>query len=400
MLKKFKTLFTLISGWLFLIPIAYLIPKKRDKIVFIGRDNGLFLDNVKYLYLYMEKNYPDFDISFLTEDKETFSFLSNHKKIFFPSIKAFWDLFRTNILVVDNGMWIKNSKIYFLWKAKKVQLWHGIGLKRIHLDDPDWIRLYKKLHYRIYLRLFGLPIKYQLFLSTNDFFYDNFFKKAFIVEDKICCNYPRNEVFIDKKFIEKYDAYLNSDLDFKNKILNRKDIQKKILYMPTFRDSGVDVLSEKILDLQKLNEFAIENRILFIFKFHPDPRFQKYSNRFENILWFDSSKDIYPLIDVFDLLITDYSSFYFDFLLTEKPIIFFAYDLEKYQKDERPFVFKYEKMTPGQIVTSQTELQKAILEDEDKWISERKKLREMSFNKNLKGNKLIAEEIVKRWINV
>ncbi len=402
MLKKFRTLFTLIFGWLFIVPLAYLIPKKKDKIIFIGRDDGLFLDNVKYLYLFMTKNYQNLDISFLTENKAVFSLLSDHNRIFFPSLKAFWDLWRTNILIVDNGMWINNSKIYFLWKSKKVQLWHGIGLKRIHLDDPDWIKLYRKLRYRIYFKLIGLPTRYQLFLSTNSFFYEYFFKKAFLIDDKIFANYPRNEVIINDDFSKNYDVFLNSDLEFKQKIESAKDIKTRILYMPTFRDSGVDVLSEKILDLNKLNQFAQKNKILFILKFHPDPRFKKYSDQFENILWFDSSKDIYPLIGVFDLLISDYSSFYFDFLLTEKPIIFFAYDLEKYQKQDRPFVFKYEEMTPGPIVKTQIELQKEILniQNQDVWKEERIKLRKKSFNENLNGNKYIAEEIIKRWLNV
>ena len=229
MRKKFKTFFTLIFGWIFFVPLAYLIPKKKDKILFIGRDNGLFLDNVKYLYLFMEKNYPKYDISFLTEDKAIFSLLYNHKKILYPSLKAFWNLLRTNILVVDNGMWIKNFKIYLLWNSKKVQLWHGIGLKRIHLDDPDWIKLYKKLRYRIYLKFFGLPTRYQLFLSTNDFFYDKFFKKAFLVDDKSCANYPRNEVIIGNEFSQNYDVFLNSDLEFKNRMKSQKDIKTKMI---------------------------------------------------------------------------------------------------------------------------------------------------------------------------
>jgi CDP-glycerol glycerophosphotransferase len=402
MYKKLKTLFTLIIGWFFIVPLAYFIPKKRDKILFIGRDNGLFLDNVKHLYLYMEKKYSDYDISFLTEDIKTFTLLSEHRRIFFPSLTAFWNLLRTNILVIDNGMWIRNFKIYFLWKAKKVQLWHGIGLKKIHLNDPDWIKLYKKFSYRIYFKLLGLPVRYQLLLSTNNYFYQYFFKKSFRSEDIICCNYPRNATINNPNYSKNYDIFLNSDFDFKNKICSRNNTKFRILYLPTFRDSGSDVFSENILDLEILNNFALKNNFLFIFKFHPDPRFKKYSNQFDNILWFDSSKDIYPLIDCFDLLITDYSSFYFDFLLTEKPIIFFAYDLEKYQYSERPFVFDYKKMTPGPIVKSQNELQLEILNIHkmDIWKNERINLKNKSFNTNLKGNEFVAEAINKRWIDV
>ena len=63
----------------------------------------------------------------------------------------------------------------------------------------------------------------------------------------------------------------------------------------------------------------------------------------------DDSKDIYESINDFDLLITDYSSIFFDFLITGKPIVHAPFDLEEYKHQNRELYFEYEEiyLTPG-----------------------------------------------------
>ena len=58
-----------------------------------------------------------------------------------------------------------------------------------------------------------------------------------------------------------------------------------------------------------------------------------------------------------DLLITDYSSIFFDFLLLDRPIIFFAYDLEDYLQNDRNMYFNYDSMTPGAKCRTYDELE-------------------------------------------
>jgi CDP-glycerol glycerophosphotransferase (TagB/SpsB family) len=61
----------------------------------------------------------------------------------------------------------------------------------------------------------------------------------------------------------------------------------------------------------------------------------------------DIDQDIYTIINNFDLLITDYSSIYIDFLLTKRPIIFAPFDLEEYTRNDRELYFNYNDVTPG-----------------------------------------------------
>ena len=60
----------------------------------------------------------------------------------------------------------------------------------------------------------------------------------------------------------------------------------------------------------------------------------------------EAAEDVTGVLGIFDLLVTDYSSIYIDYLLTEKPLIFLPYDKEKYLKG-RGMNFDYDEVTPG-----------------------------------------------------
>ena len=62
------------------------------------------------------------------------------------------------------------------------------------------------------------------------------------------------------------------------------------------------------------------------------------------------------------VLVTDYSSVYFDYLLSGKPVVFFCYDLEEYLRDERAMYFSYKGYTPGRKAFTYKGLESALLE--------------------------------------
>ena len=70
---------------------------------------------------------------------------------------------------------------------------------------------------------------------------------------------------------------------------------------------------------------------------------QEYSN----IRVLDNESDMYPLFAKVDLLVTDYSSIFFDFLLTNKPVLFFPYDKVTYLTKDRSMYDDYDLVTPG-----------------------------------------------------
>ena len=115
--------------------------------------------------------------------------------------------------------------------------------------------------------------------------------------------------------------------------------------MPTWRDYEFNVFGDDFKP-EYFNQFLKDNKILFVIKIHPN-EIKKYKNKlnYSNIVFWEI-KDAYPYLSNFDVLLTDYSSIYFDFLILNKPIIFTPFDFEKYSK-KNGFYYNYNSVTPG-----------------------------------------------------
>jgi len=347
-LKLLTQVFTLLYafiGWVVIIPIAAVIPKKKNLIAFIGIYNGNFSGNVKYLYLYLQQtNYPEIDCYYLAENFKTYRTLKKNRLpvVFYPSIKGIIKLLRTNVVIVDSNKWISHFKCFLLFKSKKVQLWHGLGIKKIEVPiirEKMKRSLSRRLRYTLINRL---P-KYDLLVSSSEFFSENKFKDAFYTKKIIEAGYPRNDVFFSPPVPS---FFLETDTVTNSKILQKKKKGAKIiLYAPTFRDTRIDMFHKEKnakINLERLNRFAEKNNFLLVFKFHPIPSQSRKFAGYSHIIIYDNSKDIYPSLPLFDLLITDYSSIYMDFLLVDKPVIFFPYDYDFYIKNNRSIIFDYQ----------------------------------------------------------
>jgi len=110
-------------GWFFIVPLSGLIPKKKNQILFIGTNEGLFIDNVKYLFIYLYNlKHEGKEFYFLTENKKVFNELKekNLPVVLYPSLSGIYVLLRTSVLIVDTYWWYTNLKYYFLFYILKV----------------------------------------------------------------------------------------------------------------------------------------------------------------------------------------------------------------------------------------------------------------------------------------
>lgn len=155
---------------------------------------------------------------------------------------------------------------------------------------------------------------------------------------------------------------INTDSVIFDKVKNSQIIKKtkNILYAPTFRDIDRNTILNAKFDLQRLNNFLKKFSAIFLIKFHPIIKLEKNLQKYSNIFFVSPNTDIYPLLKYVDILVTDYSSIYFDFLLLDKPIIFFPYDFEKYISKDRELYFNYNDFTPGMKANNFKELLKKI----------------------------------------
>ena len=130
--------------------------------------------------------------------------------------------------------------------------------------------------------------------------------------------------------------------------------------MPTHRKEGSGEISDLFnIDLKKINQSLKNLNTKLYVKLHYY-HLNKHNFRNYSHIYFitdnDILQDIYTILTEFDLLITDYSSVHFDFLLTNKPIIFAPFDKEKYLMEDREFYYNYNDVTPGPKASNWSEL--------------------------------------------
>jgi len=339
---------------------------KRDEslIIVIGRDNGKLLDNCKYVLQGLnESNHKSF--YYLTTNADTAKIISNFgikTHIQKKNLYTFIFLLRAGAIIVDSLDWSKGGWHLLYRGAKIIQLWHGIPLKEIELRKANrWanekngiIRVSAKLFWKITDRF---PKFYSL-LATSDFS-ANLLSKCINTKECWITGYPRNDVLLKDK-ISNFD-YLNTDSEALLEIAKAKSkAHKTILFTPTFRDGFSNPLENNALLLNRIDTLLKKNCVTLFIKLHPWIT-DISTEIFNNIKIIKSDSDIYPLLRDFDLLITDYSSIYFDFLLVDKPIVFFPHDLKSYKKDERSFMVDYDTFTPGKKAFSLPQLIKLSL---------------------------------------
>ena len=166
--------------------------------------------------------------------------------------------------------------------------------------------------------------------------------------------------------------------------------------MPTFRDVGGDFFESAGFDFDLLNIAMADLNGVFYIKVHPNAGLDGFClDHYDNIKVVPASADPYPLMPYVDVLITDYSSIYIDFLLLNKPIVFFAFDLQHYLASCRDMYFEYEEVTPGKRATCFKQLLTS-LNEVDLFNNQRVALKEKFWGQNYTlGYKTIADELIK-----
>lgn len=375
--------------------------KVDDKtIIFSGFNGKAYTDSPKAIYQYMLSNekYKDYKFIWFFKEPEKYDFLKKNRntQVVMTNSKKYIKCFQTA------KYWVFNYKIPDFIKPKKnqvfLQCWHGTPLKRLgydllHYDNQlntvkDMQKRYKTETEKI--TYFLSPSKYASEVFTSGWNLKGFGKENIIVEK----GYPRNDFLFN---------YTEQDVkDIKQKIIGEDTQKKIILYAPTYRanqhKSGVGYVYKEEVDFTKMREKLGQD---FIILFRPHYfvanafDFEKYKGFVYNVSEVD---DINELYIISDMLITDYSSVFFDYANLKRPLIFYMYDLEHYRDKSNGFYFDVEKELPGKIIRTDDELIDEIKRlDKDFKYDEKYKRFNEKFNYLDDGNasKRVVEEIIK-----
>lgn len=378
--------------WVTLYPLTLLVPRRKGLWLFIGREHGKFLDNAKHMFA-RTAGMKGVKAVFISEERALCRSLRalGADAAVWPGLRAAWLLARAELLFVDSVDWPDHGRGQLAQGAKRVQMWHGIPLKEIDLAVrdrlrtrlPAWLRPLFDFYRRVTLR----HPRMDWLVSTSPCMTERVFapsiRHAHIVES----GYPRNDIL----FGRPESALANSLIDLNVDAVARERLEafrrqggKCLLYTPTFRKHMQSPFDSGALDLELFREFLAAHNLLLAVKLHPLMSESLALQQDENLLWIAPDSDIYPLLPLFDLLVTDYSSIYFDFLLLDREIVFFPYDLERYVAEERGFFFDYEEVTPGPKCVSRRVLQETVLsmlrDGPAAFVKERQALRSRAFS--------------------
>lgn len=242
-----------------------------------------------------------------------------------------------------------------------IETWHGTPLKRLGCDievDSNSINTAQEIHQRYHERV----QKITAMLSPSDFYTEKL-SSAFALKSygahvrMIQQGYPRND------FLTRFTQ---ADVDARKAKLGIPADKKVILYAPTFRDNqkldkAYSYSFTLEMDFDHLLETLGEEYVI-LFRPHyfvaSQFDFAKYEGRVFNVADVDDVNDVYILAD---MLITDYSSVFFDYAILKRPILLFMYDLELYQGQLRDFYIDL-KSLPFPILRTQEQLEEAILD--------------------------------------
>ncbi len=165
--------------------------------------------------------------------------------------------------------------------------------------------------------------------------------------------YPRNDSLAKATNITQYDCKVRIGIE---------DEAKVLLYAPTFRDVSAQGFSSPLVEYLELERLANElgDDWTILLRGHSFNARSSDKNRSSSrVIDVTKYPDVNDLMIACDVMVTDYSSIMFDYLVTEKPIVYFAPDIEEYVAN-RGMYFEYREVLAGEVATSQDELLRHI----------------------------------------
>lgn len=374
--------------------------KVNDKqIIFSSFQGRLYSCSPKAIYEYMISN-PQFDDykfiwAFNKPEQKQSLFTDGRTVLVKYNSKDFFKY------LASSKYWIFNFKTpeYFIKKENQIflQCWHGTPLKRIGMDievDGNAATDKKKIH-ESYL---NDAKKYDYFISPSRYATERFVssfglklldKENIIIEQ----GYPRN----DK--LKNFDA--DDIMEIKRK-LNISSDKKVILYCPTFRDDqykpGVGHTYQLGINLLRLKEKLGDGYFLLL-RLHYLVSNKIDISQFKGFaLDVSSYDDINDLYLISDVLVTDYSSVFFDFANLNRPMIFYMYDRELYQGTLRDFYLDL-KDIPGPIIEDECKLIEALRNTDEIACKYQEKIKQFSSVYNYLDDGHATERTIKELMN-
>jgi len=335
--------------WIFGI-IDSIIPADKRMVMF-GSNHGMHAsDNSFALFRHINNNPGNLRALWITRNRDVYETIEDEfpgKCVIAFSLKGLFSYFRSYQVVISHS-YLDMCLMPYCRRKRVNYLWHGVPIRKIgkmlEMEENNVSRGIVKHWSRWNKRV-------DCFFASCEY-EKEIMKDAFKLEDMeiIVSGYPRNDRIIENVNKERK---------------KRSGGGFTILYAPTYRilnsgdKSKVIPLLHPEIELNEMDIFLEENNCNLIIRPHPllsDVRID--SERIECIS-VDDEPDLSKIFDNADLLVTDYSSAYFDWLILDRPVIFSVFDLPEYS-GKVGFIQDIEKIAAGEIVDTKDSVFEAL----------------------------------------
>ena len=323
---------------------------KKDWVIFESFMGRNYSGQPKYIYEYMQKHYGDKYTYIWSVDKRGLKIPGKHKTVKRSGLRYFYYMNRSKY-------WILNMKQPLSVPKREetilLETWHGTPLKRLAFDLNDvvgGVSNYKDKFYR-------QKEAWDYLLSDNPFSTEKF---------QSCFMYPKEKI-LEYGYPANDPLYAPDREERAKKIKEKLGIpldKKVIMYAPTWRDDNYYEIGQfkfdLDLDVNRLekefgDEYVILLRLHYLVVEALD--MSKYGDFAVNGSAYDDVTDLYLITDI---LITDYSSVFFDFANLKRPVLYYTYDLERYRDVLHGFYLSMEDDLPGPMLLTNDDVVDAI----------------------------------------
>jgi len=370
---------------------------RNEKIIIFGCWEGkYFRGNSKYLYLYFKDNFDNIESIWLTKDINLNAKLCQEgiNSIYAYSIKGIIHSIRAKYFIVTHG--VRDINEYFSRGGVLINLEHTTYPIKSLSPDPPSEPIIKKL-YRYLVNPYGYLIRPDFAITSSAFTIMSTQTHFNIKTNRIIpLGRPKSDIL-----------YLNINKN-NNSFIDKEckkyfDTQKKhVLFLPTWRSNTSFSIFNLDFNFKEVDEFLNSSNAVLGFNFHPSSSNKKIKvelSSCKNIIIFNSFGDeMNQLLSKADVLITDYSSLFADYLIYNKPIVFAKFDHHAYL-EEIELSLDYDNDLPGVKVENWSEMLDALtdilINNNDKYKNKRNEMIHKIYpNLDGKARKRIAKFII------
>jgi CDP-glycerol glycerophosphotransferase len=331
-----------------MFPLLQRLPADDRLVLFESGIGKQFADSPRYIYEELVRRRPDL-VKVWAYNGRLRTADPNTRVVERLSPRYFWYLARARY-------WVNNQSFpHYVTRRRDgvyVQTWHGTPLKRMLHDLPE-------VHGRDlgYVdRASRAAAQWSVLVSPNPFTTERMRSAFRYTGQALELGYPRNDV-LHRPDRDQIAARVRARLGLQPE-------QKVVLYAPTFRDdqtTGGRFVFRLPFDLDRLHRDLGGDTVLLL-RMHVliAQAVEIPAHLRDFVRDVSSYPEIQELYLAADVLVTDYSSVFFDFAQLRRPVVFYAYDLADYRDKLRGFYLDYSTELPGPIVETEDELVHAL----------------------------------------